>query len=143
MKKIIITLLTIYIGLYYPIVFPATNFTLSAIVWNGNYAPNVISVNPNGNPEILAKSSVQNFSLTFKDNEKNNVSYTITPETNGGSANPTSGNITSWNYNASNEATINFAYSAPSTAVGNKKITITLNDGVNATVSYDIKVFIY
>ena len=141
-KKILITFLAIYMIFNHIIVLSATNVTLTGIVWSWNYSPTVLSVTPNGNPEILAASSMQNFSLNFKDQEKDSTTYTITPAASGGSSSPTSGTINTWDFETNSWATISFTYSAPSSAVWNKAITVTLNDGTNV-VSYDINLYIY
>lgn len=113
---------------------------LSWVVGSGNHTPKVLSVTPNGNPEILAASSMQDFSISLEDNEQDNITYTITPEASGGSVNPTTGNISSFDSNSG--ATLNFTYSAPSSGVWDKIITVTLSDG-NSVASHNISVYIY
>jgi len=111
------------------------------VLWDNN-APTEISSTPNWNPEYFYDGyRTQEFTITFKDYEKDEVSYTITVQTDWGSTDPLSGEILSLHYDSNNEAVINFIYSAPNNNVWNKKITITLNDGVNV-VSYDIDVYI-
>ena len=66
-KKILIAFLAIYMIFNHVIVLSATNVTLTGVVWSWNYSPSVLSVTPSGDPEILAASSMQNFSLNFKD----------------------------------------------------------------------------
>jgi hypothetical protein len=57
---------------------------------------------------------MQNFSISFKDQEKDSTSYTITPEASGGSSSPTSGTINTGDFDTNSGATIDFTYSAPS-----------------------------
>ena len=118
----------------------AESVIVSAVVWNINHSPVIISILPNGNPELLASNSLQNFSITFKDDETNDIFYTITTETNWWYTSPISWEIKSAHF-VWNEAKINFSYLAWSVS-WNKKITITLNDWPNV-ISKDINVYIY
>jgi len=58
------------------------NVVVSAVVGNINHAPIIISIIPNSSPELLASNSLQNFIITFKDDETNETFYTITTENN-------------------------------------------------------------
>lgn len=113
---------------------------LSAVVWNINHAPIIISITPNGDPELLAKDSLQNFSIRYRDDEVNHTYYTITTETNWWYTSPISWEISSSDY-VWDIATIDFSFLAP-TITWAKKITITLNDWPNV-VSKDINIYIY
>ncbi len=101
---------------------------VTAIVWNQNQAPVVITVNPSDDPRMLKVSKIQRYSIYFNDNEKDTVSYTITsPDW---YIYPANGTISS--FDSSSWAYINFTYSSPASApVWNlSSITITLNDWV-------------
>ena len=111
-----------------------------AVVWNINHSPVIISIIPNNNPELLSANSLQNFSLTFRDDEKNEIYYTITTQTNWWYTSPISWKILTSEFNW-NEAKISFTYLAW-TDTWNKKITITLNDWPNV-ISKDINLYIY
>jgi hypothetical protein len=63
----------------------ADNFTLSAVVGNSNHAPIVTEVSPNSNPRYLDNSTdsvlvKQNYSIKFRDDENDEVTYTITTQ---------------------------------------------------------------
>jgi hypothetical protein len=118
----------------------AESVVVSAVVWNINHAPVIVSILPNWNPEIIENNSLQNFSITFRDDELNHMYYTITTESDWGYTSPISWEITVSQYNW-NQANLNFSYLAPQ-ITGAKKITITLNDWPNV-VSKDINLYIY
>lgn len=113
---------------------------VSAIVWNQNSAPIIMSVNPDSNPRILKTNRTQSYTLYFRDNEKDNVSYTITPLN--GYTTPISGSISPADYDSNNWAYINFLYLAPPTAYTNESIIVTINDG-NSIVSKQLNLYVY
>ncbi len=113
---------------------------VSAIVWSINTAPLIIDVNPNDEPWILERSNIQNYSIYFKDKEKDVVYYTITPLN--WFANPISWVIDSSDYDTSSWAYIRFVYLRPSWEFPDEKITVTLNDIVNV-VNRDLSLYIY
>ena len=116
------------------------NVVVSAVVGNINHAPIIISIIPNSSPELLASNSLQNFIITFKDDETNETFYTITTENNWWYTSPISWKIKSTDFIWS-EAKINFSYLAWN-VWWSKKITITLNDWPNV-ISKDINLYIY
>ena len=142
MKKFFLVIVTWIFFMYVTAISYATWLNVTGRVWNLNAAPSVISVTPNSGPELLSAWSLQNFVLKFRDNEKDNISYTITVQTNSGSVTPLSGTVSSWSFDVNNEATINLSYLAPVSAIWASNITVTLNDGPNIT-SYNIGLFIY
>lgn len=118
----------------------ATNVLVTAKVWTLNSKPVVISVNPASNPRILQKNRSQNYAIYFQDDEKDTVTYTITPDS--GFVNVSNGTIRLADYDTSNRAYINFTYFAPNFANANEKIIVTLNDGTNVTVR-QLNLYIY
>ncbi|MFA6090557.1 MAG: hypothetical protein WC774_02170 [Candidatus Gracilibacteria bacterium] len=50
---------------------------VSAVVGNINHSPVIGSVSPASDPKLLGVSSIQNYTLYFRDDEKDAVSYTI------------------------------------------------------------------
>ncbi len=141
MKKIFSILLLAIISIYYSnLSFSSNPVIVSAIVWNLNHSPLVISVTPNNDPKLLKTNALQNFSLYFRDDEKDTVYYTITPVD--WYTNPISGVINSADYDSLSGAYINFAYLAPNTNVWLISVNIILNDWPNL-VSKDINLYIY
>lgn len=120
--------------------FWANSVVVSAVVWNINAAPVVISVNPSSNPRMLKVNTLQDYAVYFRDNEKDSVYYTITAQS--WAVTPISWTINPSNYDSWSWAYINFKYLAPSIAVKAKKITIILNDWPNATIK-ELNVYIY
>lgn len=113
---------------------------VSAIVWNQNSAPLIMSVNPDSNPRILKTNRTQSYTLYFRDNEKDFVSYTITPQN--WYTTPISGTINSSDYDNNSWAYINFLYLAPPTAYANESIIVTINDGTSI-VSKQLNLYVY
>ncbi len=113
---------------------------VSAIVWNQNSAPIIISINPDSNPRILKTNRTQSYTLYFRDNEKDFVSYTITPKN--WYTTPISGTIKSSDYDNNNWAYINFLYLAPATAYPDENVTVTINDGTSI-VSKELNLYVY
>ena len=116
------------------------SITVSAVVGNINHAPIIISITPNNNPKLLASNSLQNFSILFRDDEKNHIYYTITTEVDWWYTSPISWEISLTDY-LWTEAKINFSYLSWDNT-WTKKITITLNDWPNV-ISKDINLYIY
>ncbi len=144
MKKIvsILILLILMIDLSW---VNADTYTLSAIVGNSNHTPIVTEVIPDSDPRYLDNSTdwdytKQNYSIKFRDDENDDVDYTITVESDWWGVTPTSGSITS--YDSDDEAYIFFEYTAPTSAVWAKEITVTITDWPNVTVQ-TLNVYIY
>lgn len=141
MKKIISILSLTAILFYYSNLASALNsVVVSAVVWNLNHSPVVINVVPNNNPKLLKTNSLQNFSLYFRDDEKDIIYYTITPKD--WYTNPINWVINTANYDSASWAYINFSYLAPSLKVWTSNVNIILNDWPNI-VSKDINLYIY
>jgi hypothetical protein len=117
---------------------------VSAVVWNDNHAPIILSVTPNSDPRILATNKTQSYTIYFRDDEKDKVSYTITPEN--WFANPISGDILTTDYDSWSWAYINFLYLSPATSNissnPNEKITVTINDWPTV-VKKELNLYIY
>ena len=115
---------------------------VSAIVGAINHAPVVLTVLPSSDPKLLARGKIQNYSVYFRDDEKNTMYYTVTPVS--GFASPISGTISPTDYDSASGAYVNFTYLAPSTtpAPNPTTVTVTLNDGPNL-VNKDLRVYIY
>ncbi len=140
MKKIFSIILLAIISVYYSnFSFSANSVVVSAVVWNLNHSPVVISVNPNNDPKLLKTNSLQNFTLYFRDDEKDLIYYTITPAD--WYTNPISWVINPSYYDAGSGAYINFSYLAP-LLKWDSSINIILNDWPNIT-SKDINLYIY
>lgn len=105
----------------------AKDVFVTAKVGIQNSKPIVISVNPSNNPKLLWKNKSQSYTLYFRDDEKDPVSYSITAQS--WSTNITSWNIASLDYDTASWAYISFLYFAPSLANASEKIFVTLNDG--------------
>ncbi len=105
----------------------ANNVIITAKVGSQNSSPVILSVNPASNPRILWTGKYQNYTIYFRDDEKNSLHFTINPEY--GSVNPYFGNISSQMYDSQSGAYIQFTYLAPLTPANNEKIMITLDDG--------------
>ncbi len=141
MKKIFSILLLLLISIYYSnFSFSANSVIVSAVVWNLNHSPVVLTVVPNNDPKLLKTNALQNFSLYFRDDEKDTIYYTITPLD--WYTNPISGIINTSDYDSASGAYVNFAYLAPSTKVWTTSVNIILNDWPNV-VSKDINLYIY
>ncbi len=141
MKKIISILSLTAIFFYYSNLTLALNsVVVSAVVWNLNHSPVVINIVPSNNPKLLKTNSLQNFSLYFRDDEKDIIYYTITPKD--WYTNPINWIIYSSDYDSTSWAYINFAYLAPSIKAWNSNVNIILNDWPNI-VSKDINLYIY
>lgn len=123
-------------------VYAAQSVQVTAIVGSLNHAPVVTAVSPSNNPKMLGRNKIQNYTVTFRDDEKDIVYYTITPVA--GYANPTSGVINPSDYDSGSGATINFTYLAPVTlpSPNPTSVTVTLNDGPNL-VNKIINLFIF
>lgn len=121
----------------------AEDINISARVWVANQNPEIISITPNFSPVVLAWNTLQSFSLQIKDNEWDQISYTITPDF--WWVNPISGTISNSTKIQNGEAYINFNYVASWDPAANwaSKITITLNDGVNPIIVEEIDIYTY
>lgn len=141
MKKLISLLILSSFFMYYSnLTIAASSVVVSAVVWNVNHAPVVIEVLPDSNPKLLKRNALQNFTLYFRDDEKDIVYYTITPKD--WYTNPINWTINISNYDSSSGAYVNFSYLAPSTNVWNTNVNIVLNDWSNI-VSRNINLYIY
>lgn len=142
MKKIISFITTLFF-LFSPSLLNANgSITVSAVVWDINQSPLVLSVNPDGDPWILETNEIQNYTIYFKDTENDKVYYTITPGNNSWYVSPISWTINSSDYDSNSWAYINFLYLAPSVAKADANITITLNDWPNV-ITKQLNLYIY
>lgn len=147
MKKVISSLILIILILSHWKAIASTSMTISAVVGNSNHAPVVTLVDPNSNPRYLNNSTVdtiikQSYLIRFRDDETDEVNYTITVEEWGWSTTVTSWTIIPTQYDTNNEAYITFDYITPTEEVGEKSITVTISDGPNITIQV-INVYIY
>ena len=143
MKKFLIILvgiIGIISSLFY--VFADQSVQVTAIVGSVNHSPVIVNISPSSDPKLLAKNKIQNYTLYFRDDEKDIVSYTITSVS--GYANPISVTISATDYDSSSWAYVNFTYLAPSStpAPNPTTVTVTFNDGTNL-VNKDIHLYIY
>lgn len=113
---------------------------VSAVVGSLNHAPVILSVFPDSNPRILRTNKTQSYTIYFRDDEKDNINYTITPLN--WYSNPISWSLNSTNYDSSSWAYINFLYLAPATTSTNEKVTVTISDWSNVIVK-DLNLYIY
>lgn len=146
MKKILSTIIALFIFWKYWVIIAAETLTLSAVVGNSNHAPVVISVSPDfsPNPNYLPLStdtviSKQAYTVLFRDDENDEVNYTVTTETNWWTVTISSWNITDY---TNNEAYIFFDYIAPTSWIWPKTITVTISDWPNITIK-EIYVYLY
>lgn len=147
MKKIIsFLIITISLLNYWDKTMAADTLSVSAVVGNSNHKPVVIETNPDLNPNYLAHSSwtdliKQNYYIKFRDDEADDVTYTITTQSDWWAVNPTSWTIT--DYNVNNEAYIFFEYISPTIATNDiRTITVTISDWPNITIQ-TLNVYIY
>ena len=143
MKKSLIALFFLsVIGSSWFFVSANQSVQVSAVVGSLNHAPFVLSLAPASELKMLGRSKIQNYTLSFRDDEKDTVSYTITPTD--GYTNPISGTINPGDYDSGSGAYVNFTYLAPATVpAGNlTTATVTLNDGSNL-VNKVINLYIY
>ena len=147
MKKIAFLLVTLLTFSNNASLIAADSLTLSAVVGNSNHAPVVTEIIPNSDPRYLGHSTEttlvkQNYSIKFRDDENDEVNYTITTETDWWAVNPTSWTILTTDYDWNNEAYILFEYISPTSAVWAKTITVTISDWPNVTIQ-TLNVYIY
>lgn len=144
MKKLLTLLSLFSAGLLSSFFFVSANQSVqvTAVVGNMNHSPVVVSLSPSSNPKLLGQNKIQSYSLYFRDDEKDTVSYTITPGS--GYVNPLNGAISSPEYDSASGAYIHFTYLSPASipAPNPTTVTVTLNDGLNL-VSKDIHLLIY
>lgn len=138
MKKII-SFFILFISLL-NITIANENVIVSAIVWLSNHPPLVLSVIPNSDPRIIKTNKTQSYTLYFKDDEKNIITYTITAWS--GFTNPISWTISSLDYDSSSWAYINFLYLSPPTSNPNESIIVTLNDW-NSLITKKLNLYVY
>lgn len=143
MKKSLI-ILSGFVGILSSVFFVFANqsVTVTAIVGAINHAPVILSVTPSSDPKLLGRNKIQNYTLYFRDDEQDAITYTITPVS--GYTNPISGTVNPTDYDGSDGAYINFTYLSPSTtpAPNPTTVTVTLNDGSNL-VNKDVRLYIY
>jgi len=144
MKKPLIICLLVLSAAFFSWFFVSANQSVqvSAVVGSLNHSPIVLSLAPASELKMLGTSKIQNYILSFRDDEKDTVSYTITPAD--GYTNPISGTINPGDYDSGSGAYVNFTYLAPATVpAGNlTTATVTLNDGSNL-VNKVINLYIY
>ena len=124
----------------YNLYISAQNVVVSAIVWNINSAPIIISMNPNTDIKLLQNSEVQNFSIYYQDREKDPITFTITPKD--GYVQPINWKILKNEYNYSSWSTFTFTYLAPLQQIWPSNIMVTINDWSNV-ITKDILLYIY
>jgi len=139
--------LVLFILIWINTAIAAENYTISAIVGNSNRAPVVTEYLPATETIYLAYSVIwtlvkQNYSIKFRDDENDEVTYTVTPETDWWTITIDNWTILTGDYDWNNEAYIFFEYIAPYSAVWAKTITVTINDGSNVTIK-TLNVYIY
>ncbi|MDD5197596.1 MAG: hypothetical protein PHN60_01910 [Candidatus Gracilibacteria bacterium] len=144
MKIFFTSILVIFMGIVSSLFFVFANGSVgvSAVVGSLNHSPTIITLTPSSDPKLLGTSKIQNYTLYFRDDEKDTVYYTITPVN--GYANPISGTVNLSDYDSGSGAYVNFTYLSPATIpTGNlTTVTVTLNDGPNL-VNKDIHLYIY
>lgn len=144
MKKFFAIIVFIWIGIVSSLFFVFANQSVgvSAIVGSLNHSPVVTTLAPSSDPKLLGPDKIQNYMLYFRDDEKDTVSYTITPVS--GYTNPVSGTVNPSDYDSQSGAYINFTYLSPSESPtpNPTTVTVTLNDGPNL-VNKDIHLYIY
>lgn len=115
MKKFFVSILVIFLGSASSLFFVFANGSVgvSAVVGSLNHSPAIITLTPSSDPKLLGMNKIQNYTLYFRDDEKDTVSYTITPVN--GYANPISGTIHPSDYDSGSGAYINFTYLSPAT----------------------------
>lgn len=80
MKKSLIALFFLSaIGSSWFFVSANQSVQVSAVVGSLNHSPVVLSLAPASELKMLGRSKIQNYTLSFRDDEKDTVSYTITP----------------------------------------------------------------
>lgn len=139
--KIIISIISIFVFLINS-ALANSNVTVSAVIWNINSAPLILSVNPSSSLNILEEWESQVFIINIRDIERDTLYYTITPEN--GYVNPISWIIESSEYNSEWETSITFTYLAPVPAPSwnYDKVTVTISDWPNVVVR-DINFYIF
>lgn len=144
MRKVIKILITLFILWSYSPLIATETLNLSAVVGVSNHAPVITEVIPNSNPRYLQNSSnwivKQNYTIRVRDDEMDELNYTITVESNWWTVTPTSGTLN--NFDVNNEEVIYFEYTTPESAVEEKTITITVTDWPNITIK-TLNVYIY
>lgn len=122
-------------------VFSSSSVVVSAVVWNLNQAPVVLSVNPNYSPLQVEYGGIQNISLQVKDVEWDITHYSIS--TPNWAVSIINGSLTNSTNLKNGIAYISFTYIAPASWIDTSfDITVTLNDGPNF-VTKTIPVFVY
>ncbi|EKE26706.1 MAG: hypothetical protein ACD_4C00186G0003 [uncultured bacterium (gcode 4)] len=116
--------------------------SISAVVWNINHSPKIISILPSSDPKLIWKNKIQNYSIYLIDDEKDEISFNITPMT--WYSNPVSWTIVSSGFDSSSWAYINFTYLSPADVPtpNPTKVTVTLNDWPNI-IAKDINLYVY
>ena len=142
MKKIIGLFLILSVLIWYSSLYANQSININAVVGNINHSPIILSINPDSNPRIIRTNKTQSYTIYFSDNEKDEITYTITPKD--WYSNPISWTIYSEDYDNNNWAYINFLYLSPS-IIPNwniSEIVLTLNDWVNV-VTKKLNLYIY
>lgn len=115
MKKFLASILVVFIGSASSLFFVFANGSVgvSAVVGSLNHSPVITTLTPSSDPKLLGTNKIQNYTLYFRDDEKDTVSYTITPMD--GYTNPINGTINPGDYDSGSGAYINFTYLSPAT----------------------------
>ena len=147
MRKFLSTLLAIIILFCSALFVFAANQSVqvSAVVGNINHAPIILSTLPASDPKLLASNKIQNYAIYFRDDERDPISYTITPANGGGFVSPISGTIQSTDYDTASGAYVHFTYLSPAVAPASNPttVTVTLTDSGQNLVTKNIRLYIY
>ena len=143
MKKLL-TILAVFLSVSpsFFFVFAAQSVQVTAIVGSINHSPVVLTITPSSDPKLLGRNKIQNYTIYFRDDEKDTAYYTLTPVA--GFTNPISGTISPASYDSQSGAFITFTYLSPATipSPNPTTLTVTLNDGPNL-VNKDIHLQIF
>lgn len=143
MKKFLnsIIVITLLMWVFFGII-NAEQVIVTAVVWNLNHTPVILTINPNSDPKLIARDKTQNYTIHLRDDEKDTIYYTITPQS--WYTDPISWTINTSDFDSASWAYINFKYLAPSNkpTPNPTKVTVTINDWPNL-VSRDINLYIY
>lgn len=113
---------------------------VSASVWKANRPSSFIEVSPSYTPIVLATNTVQYFSITVKDLEWDDITYTITPSN--GASSTLGWTLTDWIEIQNWTAKVDFIYLAGA-STWSQTITLTLTDDWWSLSVKTIDLYIY
>ncbi|EKE29755.1 MAG: hypothetical protein ACD_2C00105G0002 [uncultured bacterium (gcode 4)] len=139
-SNIIISLILSVIWIYFAVA--DSRVVVTATVGNANHPPVILRINPSDDPRLLKTNRVQQYSAYFKDDEKDEITFTITsPDW---YVYPTDWIVST--FDSASGAYISFTYASPSSvpAWNLSRITLTINDwsGTNV-ISKDLNNYVY